>query len=58
MINMYMWDLVIFVLKYTFLLYIFYNFNDGYLEILKLKIYFKNYTKSKQKEHQETEGVL
>ena len=54
MINISMWDLVRFVLKYTFLLYIFYN---AYLEILRLKIYFENYVKSKQEEYQETEGV-
>ena len=43
-----MWDLVRFVLIYTFLLYIFYIY-DAYLEILKLKIYFENCKKVNKK---------
>ena len=38
-------------LNVYFLLYIFIVFYNVYLEILKLIIYFKNYTKSKWKKH-------
>ena len=42
---------------YIFLLCIFYNFYYAYLEILRLKIYFKNCARSKQEE-QKTKGVI
>ena len=43
---------------YTFYYNYFIIFNDVYLEILKLKIYFKNCAKSKRDEQKRTEGVV
>ena len=52
-----MWDLVRFVLMYTFYYVFFIIFYYVYLEILGFKIYIENCVKSKWKEQKETKGL-